>query len=681
MASLTGFHHHFYQPPRENPWLGSVSNEWTAWPYHDWNERITAECYRAMVAVALPGGEDGSTELMTPLASSSFDIGPTLHQWLERHAPDVDRAVTFEVSSEGTSPDLAVIAAPFVHAILPLASRADRERLVAWGIADYCHRFSMRPKGMWLPETAVDLETLEIIAEQGIDYTVLLPSQAARVRAPDGEWRDIDETTLDTSRPYVVRLSGDRSIVVVFGHRELSQRVAFGDLTNDGTKLAVEMMNALKGHEGGAVLLVADGETYGHHHHFADIGLAWAMRHLERHYDVETSLGEWLANQTPTWEVELPSVSSWSCAHGVERWRSDCGCTTGSQPGWNQSWRAPLRDALDWLRHAIAAPLETALGQHVVSTHDVLTEYGNVVAGVTGPAAFAERFATHPGDPGQARTILELCEIYRNVLFSFTSCAWFFADAADIETAIVLRYAAVAMEGMERVLGVRLEEEFLARLVHVRSNVPGIDGVTLWHRACDEYRFDETTIAAGFAIEHVAAPRGSRLTRGTWTATVESIGDGRLHVELLHEPTLRGSSYVAHCERIGTLSARVHVRVDGDESSRTFELNELGADVIAAVATAWLIGPDSADYEEALNLLVTELLMRRANQDDVGVLIALASAPRCVTPIGEASIRRALLAIVGRGVTGLDFGGAAALATAVGLGDLVRGISSLTSGG
>lgn len=666
MAPVAGFHLHFYQPPREDPWTGVVENEWSAWPYHDWNERITAECYRAMIAVALPPGADGGTELVEPLTESSFDVGPTLHHWFESHSPDVDRALGYQVGHLASGPGTVVIAAPLVHAILPLASDVDRERLVAWGIADYASRFGTAPLGMWLPETAVDLATLETIARQGIRYTILMPTQAVRVRELGGTWLPVTAQTLDTSRSYLIRLGGGLTITVVFGHGDLSQRVAFGDLINDGTRLADTMAGALRDRDG-VVLLVADGETFGHHHRFGDLALAWALRRLRRHYGFETTVAEWLSSHEPTHEVELATVSAWSCAHGVERWRSDCGCVTGEQPGWRQGWRGPLREALDWLRENLGGAVDAELARFVRSVDGALLDYGRVLSGAVEPDEFVRAHAKQPLGDDETSTVLELCEAHRNMLYSFTSCAWFFADPAEIETSIVLRYAAVAMEVAGRTLGQDLEPEFLEHLAGVHSNRPGIDGAALWRAACGPHRVDQALIVAGFVAERLASVGAARSVRGFWRAAVEPSDDsGPLErIALTHTLTLRRRVFETRAERIGALGVRVSVG-DGTDT-RTFELSDFGADVAARVTTSWLVEPGSTDYEGALNLLVAEVLTRPAGRDESVALVALAGAPRYVAPVAEASIRRALLAITGQRGVQVDLDLLAPLARAVDL--------------
>jgi alpha-amylase/alpha-mannosidase (GH57 family) len=664
MAPVAGFHLHFYQPPRENPWLGIATAEASAWPFHDWNERITAECYRAMIAVALPQSDGVAVELYEPLARSSVDVGPTLHHWLDRDAPDVGESLRYQVAHAPGGAAGHVLAAPLVHAILPLASVVDQERLVAWGIEDYRHRYGVAPRGMWMPETAVDLTTLGVIADQGIAYTVLMPGQAVRVRPAEGDWEPVQAETLDTSRPYFVRLADGSSLTVVFGNHDLSQRVAFGDLIDDGVALADEMADAAMS-GGGVVLIVADGETYGHHHRFGDLGMAWALRRLERHHGIETSLGPWLVEQVPTWEVELAEVSAWSCAHGVERWRGDCGCVTGERPGWSLDWRAPLREALDWLREALGAVIERELAPRVTTVDAALRDYGRVIAGALDPVSFVIAHSSAPPDDDQVTTVLELCEAYRNLLYSFTSCAWFFADPGEIETSIALRYAAIAIEGVRRLLGDDLEAEFVARLTQVRSAHYEVAGEALWIRACESARFDDERVAAAAAAEFTGCGDSARRERGNFRLEFQP-HEGGLIVSTIHRATLRRRSFTARVRREGPFGWRVALDRDGHQVEMTLE--DFGDDVVARLACAQLLGSAEVDVEGALNLLAAQLLTRPVTVEDETVLVSLARVARYVTPIGEAAIRRALRSGEHGWVAEGDASPVASLARAVGLG-------------
>ena len=647
MSGVAGFHYHFYQPPREDPWTGLFNHEWSAWPYHDWNERIAAECYRAMVAVALPE-EDGSISLFEPLTQSSFDVGPTLHHWLEAYAPDVERALQHEVRSASRGASRVVVAAPLVHAIVPLATAADQERLVVWGIDDFRARYGEEPVGMWLPETGVDVATLETLARCAITYTVLMPTQAAMTRTPDGPWLTVSPGTLDTSKAYFVALPSGARMTVVFGHHDLSHQVAFGDVLADGNQLADTMAEVLRGsdHAGGAVLLVADGETYGHHHLFGDIGVAWATKMLQEKHHLTTALGEWLAVQTPVHEVRLHEVSAWSCAHGVERWRSDCGCVTGERPGFDLGWRAPLRQALDWLREHAGGALDRELAQHARSSAAALLDYGKVISREWNASDFLQRHQSRELAADERSRVLEICEAHRNLMFSFTSCAWFFADPGEIETSIVLRYAALALELTRRTTGRDFEGAFVERLNSVNSASHDVSGESLWRRACEGFRTDEVQIAAGAAAEFAACGAFARTSRGTWDVEYSALSNGEVRVNLTNTLTLRKSTFLTHC----TLGENLNLRVDISDTTmwRRVDLGELGDDVIARVALSRLAGPGSDDVEGALNLLAADLLRRDATGDDAVTLVALASAPRFVSPVSEAALRRALAAVTAR---------------------------------
>jgi hypothetical protein len=665
MSPIAGFHYHFYQPPREDPWTGMFNHEWSAWPYHDWNERIAAECYRAMVAVALPD-EDGTTSLFEPLIQSSFDLGPTLHHWLDIYARDVEHALQRQVRDASHGASRVVMSAPLVHAIVPLATPIDQERLVQWGIDDFRARYAEEPVGMWLPETGVDVTTLEVLARHGITYTVLMPTQAAKVRAPRGTWAKVTPQSIDTSRAYYVALPSGARMTVVFGHYDLSQRVAFGDLIADGNSLADTMANVL-GDDDGVVLLVADGETYGHHHRFGDIGVAWATKMLQEKHHLSTTLGEWLVTREPTHEVQLHEVSAWSCAHGVERWRSACGCVTGEREGFDLNWRAPLREALDWLRANAGAALDWELGHHVTSSDAALLDYGKVIAGEWSPGDFVARHQSRDLSDDERSRVLEICEAHRNLMFSFTSCAWFFADPAEIETSIVLRYAALALELTRRTTGRDFESPFIERLENVRSAFYDVAGETLWRRACADFRTDEVQIAAGAAAEYATCGDFARTSRGTWA--IEYLpGDGaEVRINLTNALTLRKFTFLTHISQGDDLS--LHVDISDTTMWRKVELERLGADAVARVAVARLMGRGSSDVEGALSLLASDLLRRDATRNDEVTLLALASTPRYVTPVGEAAIRRALFAIAARDDAATDRSRLVALATAVGVAD------------
>jgi len=357
-------HGHFYQPPRENPWLERIEVQDSARPYHDWNERVTAESYATNAASRILDDEGRIIQIVNNYSRMSFNFGPTLLSWLEQERQEVylaildaDRASRQRFSGHGSA-----LAQVHNHVIMPLANRRDKRTQVLWGIRDFQRRFQRDPEGMWLPETAVDLETLDLLAEQGIAFTILSPHQAKRVRRTDGDiWGDVNGEQIDPTMPYQVRLPSGRAIAVFFYDGPISRAVAFEGLLSRGERFAGRILGAFSDARTGPQLvhIATDGETYGHHHRFGDMALAFALHYIESHGLARlTNYGEYLERHPPTREAKLYENTSWSCAHGVGRWRSDCGCNTGAHPGWSQSWRAPLRESLDWLRDALAPRYE-----------------------------------------------------------------------------------------------------------------------------------------------------------------------------------------------------------------------------------------------------------------------------------------------------------------------------------
>ncbi len=478
-------HGHFYQPPREDPRTGEIAPEPSAQPYANWNERITAECYR-------PFAERGVYTRM------SFDFGPTLLSWLEKKEPQVYRAVLQQdlESQKRFSGHGSAMAQGYNHIILPLANHRDRVTQVAWGIRDFEWRFGRKPEGMWLPETAVDLETLEILAEQGIAFTLLAPHQALRVRfPPHGHWKKPDEEGIDPRRAYELRLPSKRRIRIFFYDGALSRAVAFEGLASDGLQLAARLEAAFSAEPSQAQLVhvAADGETYGHHHRGADKALDEALGRIGSEGAVRlTNYGEYLEKRPPIHEVEIVEKSSWSCPHGVDRWWSDCGCSSGGHPGWNQRWRTPLRNGLDWLRDA-AAPLYERETARMVK--DPWAARDRSIDLWLDPSAesrrkFLEGQATRPLSEEEQQGLWKLLELQRQSQLMYTSCGWFFDDLGGIEAMLVLRHAARAVRLAEELFGVPLEGRFLELLSEAKSNDPAVgDGRRVYKMATSH--FDE----------------------------------------------------------------------------------------------------------------------------------------------------------------------------------------------
>ncbi len=513
-------HGHFYQPPRENPWLDAIEPQPSAAPYPDWNARITAECYRPNAWARIVDGAGRITAIVDNYARMSFDVGPTLMSWLAREAKDVHDAIVAAdrigaARFEGHGP---AIAQAYHHLILPLASARDRRTQVHWGVRDFERRFGRRPEGMWLPECAVDVPTLEALVDGGIAFTVLAPYQAARVRPPGGAWRDV--AAAEPGRVYRCPLPSGRSIDLFFYDGDLSRKVAFDRLLDDGSGLArllaADGAGGARAQASGAPVLrhiATDGETYGHHHRYGDMALAWALSLIDRggHAGARlTTYGQFRAHQPATWEVAIRDGTSWSCAHGVERWRSDCGCN-GGHAGWNQRWRAPLRQALDWLRDRISEVIETAAIGLLRDPWAARDDYVEIILDRDRTDDVLHRHAGRALVGGERLRALELLELGRHALLMFTSCGWFFDDLAGIETVQILRYAARACELAAHLGAPELEAGLVERLSAATSNRPDVgDGRALWQRQVVPARVDLPRLVAHHAILDVVGDGDDR---------------------------------------------------------------------------------------------------------------------------------------------------------------------------
>jgi alpha-amylase/alpha-mannosidase (GH57 family) len=508
-------HGHFYQPPRENPWLGAVEREPSAHPYHDWNARITAECYAPNAASRILDPAGRIIAIVNNYARMSFDVGPTLMAWLETEAPAVYQAIceADRLSRERFSGHGSALAHAYNHVILPLAAEKDRRTEIRWGIADFVHRFHRSPEGFWLPETAVDLPTLEDLAEAGIRFTVLAPHQAARVRRlGTNVWQTVEPDSLDPKMPYRVSLPSGRNLAVFFYDAAVARAVAFEGLLADGAAFADRLVRQFDAHsaEPQLVHIATDGETYGHHHRHGDMALAFALACLEQRGEVRlTNYGEYLERHPPTHEVEVRPGTSWSCPHGVERWRADCGCSTGSHPGWHQRWRAPLRAALDWLRDEVAPLFEADAGALLVDPWAARDDYIAVVLDRRPETvdAFLAGHVRRALSPAERIRLLKLLELERHVLLMYTSCGWFFDDLSGLETTQVLRYAGRAVQLAEDLFGRPFEAGLVARLAQAPSNEPAVgDGARWWQQAVRPVMTDLVGVGAHAAVLSVFKP-------------------------------------------------------------------------------------------------------------------------------------------------------------------------------
>ena len=506
MSRFVCIHGHFYQPPRENPWLEEVEIEDSAYPYHDWNERITAECYAPNAASRILDSDKRIIDIVNNYARISFNFGPTLLTWLEHNQPEVYLAIleADKDSIKRFSGHGSAIAQVYNHIIMPLASRRDKRTQVLWGIKDFIFRFKRRPEGMWLPETAVDIETLEILAEQGIAFTILSPKQASRI-APinNSRWTDVSTGNIDCSLPYLCRLPSGGSIVIFFYDNTIAQEVAFSNLLENGEGFANRMIHYFSRDQkqSGLLNIASDGETYGHHHRFGDMALAYALHHLEsKNLARITIYGEYMSTYPPTHQVEIIENTSWSCPHGVERWRSDCGCCTkGSSirltpphpPGPSpipetppgdrsceiisrQKWRAPLREAMDWLCQKLAVLYVDRMNSYVSDPWQARDDYIDIILNRSSGniEAFFSNHAVRTLSKEDKVQVLKLLEMQRNGMLMYTSCGWFFEDISGIESVQVMRYACRAMQLAREVAGVDPEPEFIHILKKAPGNVP-----------------------------------------------------------------------------------------------------------------------------------------------------------------------------------------------------------------
>ena len=505
-------HGHFYQPPRENPWLEEILRQESAHPYHDWNERIDKESYAPNAFSRILDEKGLISRIVNNYARISFNFGPTLLQWMEKAAPDTYRAVleADRSSAEYFGGHGSAIAQAYNHMILPLATRRDKRTQILWGIRDFEVRFGRFPRGMWLPETAVDVESLEIMAEEGIHFTILAPRQAEAVRPPNHDgWIDVRGERVDSSRAYRVPLPSGRSIAVFFYDGGLSRAVAFERLLSDGHTLARRLMEAGGGRRDHGSLhhIATDGETYGHHHPHGEMALSYALKIIEDTPGFHlTNYSQYLERHPPTWEARIVEDSSWSCVHGVERWRSDCGCSTGSNGGWRQMWRKPLREALDQLRDRLNPAYERGCEGLLTDPWGARDRYIDVVLNRDGPnvAEFLEQEAGRPLEEEESIRALKLLELQRNAMLMYTSCGWFFDDLGRIETLQVLRYAARAIQIHDLVFSEEVETGFLQRLALARSNVVGLgSGEHLYRTRIRPERMGLDRVAAHHAVSSV----------------------------------------------------------------------------------------------------------------------------------------------------------------------------------
>lgn len=478
MKKYVCIHGHFYQPPRENAWLEAIEWQESAVPFHDWNERINYECYAPNTASRILDEDEVIKDITNNYARISFNFGPTLIGWLREHAAETYEAIR-EADKESMklfSGHGSAIAQSYNHIIMPLANWRDKETQIKWGIEDFRLHFNRDPEGMWLSETAVDTETLQIMVDNGIKYTILAPRQADSMRKMgDTKWTDVKNEKIDPRKAYIYDLGNGKSINLFFYDGVVAKDVAFNNLLSNGKDFADRLLSSLGDSNGEELLahIATDGESYGHHHRHGDMALAFALNYIDEKSDASvTNYGEFLEMHPPKNEARIIEDTSWSCVHGVERWRSNCGCHTGGLPGWDQKWRKPLRDSLDWLRDILIKLYETEGKKVLKDPWAARNDYIDII--LNRDSESVNKFLDkHSKDNSKIdrNGILRLLEMQRNAMLMYTSCGWFFNDISGIETEQILQYAARAIQLAYQLSGKEYEKDFVKILDEAQSNI------------------------------------------------------------------------------------------------------------------------------------------------------------------------------------------------------------------
>src|SRR5574344_453462 len=475
-------HGHFYQPPRENPWLEAVELQDSALPCHDWNERVNNECYSPNSVSKIVDNKNRILDVVNNYKFMSFNFGPTLLSWLEVFAPSAyERIIKADIESvqehNGHGNAMAQV---YNHMIMPLANAHDKETQIKWGIKDFEYRFGRSPEGMWLAETAVDDETLKYLVDNGIKFTVLSPYQALKVKAKgQANWVDVSWGNIDPARSYRYYIKSDtkKFIDLFFYDGAISKSVAFDEILKDGNKFAKRLKDGVSESRDYPQLIniATDGESYGHHTKFGDMARAYVLRVRAKDEGFTiTNYAEYLDKYRSDWEVDIKQASSWSCFHGVGRWKEDCGCSTGGHPGWNQKWRKPLRAALDYLRDELSGIFEREGQIYFDNPWNVRNNYIDVILDRNEQVInkFQKKyFRADLSDDDRVKG-MQLLEMERQTLLMYTSCGWFFSEISGIETTQIMKYAARAMQLASVFSDKDFEKSFLEILSEAKSNLP-----------------------------------------------------------------------------------------------------------------------------------------------------------------------------------------------------------------
>lgn len=475
-------HGHFYQPPRENPWLEAIEQQDSAAPFHDWNERINAECYNPNSISKIVNSKNQILNVVNNYEYISYNFGPTLLSWMEEYAPlAYERVIKADINSRRMhSGHGNAIAQVYNHMIMPLANERDKQTQVKWGIKDFEYRFGRKPEGIWLAETAVDDDTLRVLVENDIKFTILSPYQAQRIRK-EGEktWQDVSWGNIDPARSYrcYIKSAPGKFIDLFFYDGAISRSVAFDELLTDGNKFVNRLKDGISDLRNYPQLvnIATDGESYGHHTKFGDMALAYAMKiKVKDEGFIVTNYAEYLEKYRSDWEVEIKPVSSWSCIHGVGRWSYDCGCSTGGHPGWNQKWRKPLRQALDFLRDEMTNLYHKQGKKFFKDSQAARNNYISVIMDRSDISVknYQEEYFLPDLGYEQKVKAMQLLEIQRQAMLMYTSCGWFFSEISGIETVQIMKYAARVMQLAKSFMRKDLETPFLEILSEAQSNIP-----------------------------------------------------------------------------------------------------------------------------------------------------------------------------------------------------------------
>ena len=501
-------HGHFYQPPRENPWIEEIEPQDSALPFHNWNERISAECYHPNAFARILNDAKQIKNIVSNYSKISFNFGPTLLSWMEKYNKETYAAIieADKISLELYGGHGSAIAQVYNHIIMPLANSRDKETQIIWGIEDFKKRFNREPEGMWLAETAVDTETLELLAKHGIKFTILAPSQCAQTRKIGTQaWCDEPYAKVDPKKPYLCNLPSGKSIALFFYDGPISQGIAFGDTLRSGERFAARLLSAFDTRkEEQLVHIATDGETYGHHQKFADMALAYCINYVEQNNLANiTVYGQYLELFPPQFEAKINERTSWSCAHGVERWRANCGCKIGSHHGWTQEWRGPLRKALDFAQARVCDTFESKGKEYFKDIWAARNAYVNVILDRGQTEAFINTYGTQKALEDKT-TAMKLMEMQRNAMLMYTSCGWFFDEISGLESVQILAYAKRALGYNKALTGEDIEKQFIEKLALAPSNIATFkDGGTVYKQLVKPFSMGLRKIAIHYAVSYL----------------------------------------------------------------------------------------------------------------------------------------------------------------------------------